>query len=458
MPFFRLRPASDLKHDPEVDGEMMQQFEQMLYLHELIILSRLDRSDTPSKTNANRAGFRTRMRAAISQLLVCGDVLLQLMDDFSVRVHRYDHYVTFRSTAGDVIYHITKEQIDPLTLSDKQLELAGLDKDKFAEQDIERRMMDLYTRVSWQPQSQQWLIEQEVAGKVIVTSEEQISPYFSVAYELAPGAHYGRGLVETNIGDVRSINELTERMLDYAALASKQIYALDYNSQVRPQDLTLPTGSVIQARVQSGEVTDVGVLKADKIADFNVVQSVRESVRKDLAVTMLMESEAMPRGERVTATQISRVASELEGALGGVYAPIADAMQVPIVERTIHLLQRAGQLPTLPDDTVEVEAVTGINALSRESDQAKLVQVLQTIAQLGPEQMSRINPGVLLDLLMRQSGIYEPGLVKSEEDIQAERQAQMQQEQQMAASQQVMSTAGNVIENRLSQPPQMTEG
>ena len=36
---------------------------------------------------------------------------------------------------------------------------------------------------------------------------------------------------------MRAINELTERLLDFAALSSKHLFAWDYSSQVRPQDL-----------------------------------------------------------------------------------------------------------------------------------------------------------------------------------------------------------------------------
>ena len=300
--------------------------------------------------------------------------------------------------------------------------------------------------VEWQPMTKKWVIEQEVKGKIINVSEENVTPFFSTPFELPPAADYGRGLIEQNLGDVRSMNELSERLLDHAAIASKMMFALDYNSQVRPQDLSMPTGSVIQARVQGGQVTDVGMLKADKLSDFNVAHGVRESIRKDLAVTMLMESESTPRGERVTAFQVQRVAQELEGALGGVYAPIADSMQIPLIERVREVLTRKNVLPSLPEDSIEVEAVTGIQALSNEADQTKILGLLQTIAQLGPETMNRIDKGTLLDMLVRQSGIYEPGLIKTDEQIQAEEQQAKQEAMQAMAAQQAVQSTGRIAE------------
>ncbi len=453
MPFFRFRPSSRFRFDPGVDPQQLSEFADLLRLQEMVIMAHLESMDRAGHGNARRAGFRSRMRTAISQLLITGDVLIHMSDDMNLRVFRRDNYVTKRDSSGDIQCHITRESIDPLTLSAQQLDQLELDFDTLAAKPHHDRMEDLFTRVSWNPISKSWLIEQEIKDKKILETTEKVTPYFSVAFELPPAANYGRGLIEQNLGDVRSMNELTERLLDFAALSSKLLFAVDYSSQVRPEDLARSTGEVIQARVQSGQVTDIGMLKVDKLQDFNIVGTTRESIRKDLSVTMLMESESTPRGERVTAFQVQRVAMELEGALGGVYAPIADAMQIPLIERLISVLNSKGVLPTLPDESVEVEAVTGIQALSNESDNSKLMQLMQTIAQLGPETMGRIDKGILMDLLVRQSGIYEPGLVKTDEQIQQEEQAAQEAAMKQQIQAQALQTGGKIVEQNAAQQP-----
>ncbi len=447
-PWFRFKPAGRFRFDPEVSPVLIQELQERLHMQELMILAHLEKSDTNVGSNSRRAGFRSRQRTAISQLLITGDVLTQLTDDFQIRVFRRDNYITRRDSSGDVLYHIIRESMDPLALPEEKLVEMNLSQEDLLQQNPADRIEELYTRVEWQPLSKRWLIQQEIMGHIVNTSEERVTPFFSTPYELPPAANYGRGLIEQNLGDVRSINELTERLLDHAAIASKMMFALDYNSQVRPVDLAMPTGSVIQARVQSGQVTDIGMLKADKMQDFSVVNAVRDSIRRDLSATMLMESEQLPTYERATRLHVERVVSELEGALGGVYAPIADSMQIPLVERMREVLTKRRILPNLPDDTVEIEAVTGIQALSAEASQAKIMQLMQTLAQLGPETMSRIDKGVLLDYLVRQSGIFEPGLVKSEEQVQQEMQQQQEAMMQQQAAQQAMSTAGNVVESQ----------
>ena len=445
QPWFKLKPAGAMRFDPNVPPELLQEFQNGLHLQELMILSRLEKVNLNSSSGGRRAGFRSRMRLALSQLLITGDVLMRISDDFDVQVFRRDNYVTKRTPAGDVICHITREKIDPLTLPPAMLEESGLNMDHLSSMAVEDRIQDLYTSVEWNPVAKHWEINQEINDRVINSLTEKVTPYMSVTYSLPPGADYGRGLVEENLGDVRSMNELTERILDFAGIASKQIFALDYNSQVRPQDLAEPSGAVIQARVQGGQVTDVGMLRADKLSDFNVVAGVRDSIRRDLAVTMLMEAESTPKGDRVTAFQVQRVAMELEGALGGLYAPIADSMQMPLIERVRHVLVKRGDLVELPDDAVEITAVTGVQALANENDQAKVMQLLQMMQALGPEAFARVDQGVLTDLLMRQAGIYEPGLIKSEEQMQQEMQAMQQQQVQQAVAQKAIDVGGNVI-------------
>tara|TARA_B100000212_G_scaffold339245_1_gene317329 strand:- start:25310 stop:26905 length:1596 start_codon:yes stop_codon:yes gene_type:complete len=445
QPFFRLKPATKFKFDPEVDPSLLQSFEDKLRIHEMIMIAKLEKDDSDGGTNARRAGFRSRMRSAISQLLVTGDVLIQMTDEYQIRIHRRDNYVVRRSTSGDVMYMITREQVDSLSLSPEQIEMIGLDLETEMNTPAYDRMQDLYTKCEWNPMSKRWVVEQQIKDVTIVTSEEKVSPYFAIPYSLPPTGHYGRGIIEENLGDVRAINELTERLLDFAALSSKHLFALDYSSQVRPQDLALPTGSVFQARVQGGQVTDVGILRTDRAGDFGVVQNVRESLSRDLSKVMMMEAEQLPTYERASRLHVERVAMELEGALGGVYAPIADALQIPLVERLMHLLERDGVMPSLPADSVEVEAVTGISALSREGDQQKLLQLLQTIAQMGPDMMQRFDRSLLLDILVRHSGVYEPGLVKSEEVMQQETAQQQQQQIMQTAGQQVAQSGGQAL-------------
>jgi len=444
-PWFKLDPSAEILHDPNVSDDFKQQLQQALYLRELMIVSILESANMQQQSRQRRSGFRTRKRMALSQVLVTGDVLERLDDEYRVQVFRRDQYVTKRDSAGDVLYHITREKIDPMSLDDEKLGAAKLKRDKLEKISPSARMMDLYTAVEWQPDSEDWLIRQELNDQQINESEEQISPYFSTTFELMPGEDYGRGFAELNLGDLRSTNELNERMLDFAATASKHLWVLDDSSTIRDQDMAKPTGSVIRGKVAQGIVQDAAMLKAEKNVDFNVVFQTTQQKTNELARAMLLESEVQPRGERVTATQVQRIAAELEGALGGLYAPIADDQQMPLLRRTMHQLQRDNLLPELPEDSIDINVLTGLSALTREVDAGKKMELAQVISNFGPEAMQKIDIGVLVDSLARDKGIDEPGLVKSDEEIARERAQQTQQALAQQAGQQAIETAGEVV-------------
>ena len=449
-PFFSLRVSQEVAADPSIAPDQLQQFEQILFMQELAIQAALEASYVGDKAqNRRRSGFRSQKRSAISQLLVTGDVLEQLTDDYRIKVFRRDQYVTKRDSSGDVLCHIVKEVLDPLSLAPDQIEMCGLNALDLAARPAVDRLEDMYTVCEWNPVSKSWVIQQECRGKIIRESEDTVSPFMATTYEMAPGESYGRGLVELNLGDIRSVNELTQALLDFSATASKQLFALDINSQVMPEDLAKPTGSVIQARVQGGQVTDVGMIRADKMNDFQVTAGTRDSIRKDLATVMLMEAEATPRGERVTAFQVQRVASELEGALGGIYSQISDQQQVPLIERMMFQMKRDRRMPALPDESVQIETLTGVSALSREAEGGRLLQVLQIMGNMGPEAMSRVNQDVLIDLLLRQAGVFEPGLMKSPEQVAAERQQQMEMMMAQQAGAKAVDVIGNTEQARM---------
>jgi hypothetical protein len=449
IPFFRLSPSQEFRYNPEVPPEALSKFKEMLFLHEMAMMATLESVKPATGSQGKRNGFRSRKRAALSQLLITGDVLEQLTDDYKIKVFRRDQYVTQRDSSGAILHHIVKEKVDPLSLKPDQLSLVDMAPMDMLHKNSSERMEELYTSIDWNPLSETWVVRQEINNTVILESEERISPFFATPYELAPQEHYGRGIVELNLGDVRSMNELTMSLLDFAAISSKMLFAKDYNSQVRDDELAQPTGSVINARVQGGQIVDVGVLRVDKMQDFNTVVTTRDSIRKDLATVMLMEGETTPRGERVTAYQVSRVATELDQALAGAFGAISDSQQVPLVDRLRFQMTRDKLLPPLPDDSITIDAVTGIAALSHEADSQKMMSAFQILGQFGPEFMQRVNMDTLIELIMRYSGVYEPGLIKSPEEMQAEQEAAQKQAMMQQARQKGIDALGNVAEKSM---------
>lgn len=450
-PWFKLQLAAQIRYDPTIPDEDKQEVEQALYLQELTILSVLESASLRGTQRGSRTGFRSRKRAALTQVLVTGDVLEQLTDDYRLKVFRRDQYVTKRDSSGDVLYHIVKEQIDPLSLTDEQLGRADLDRGELQEKPVMDRVTPIYTRTEWQPQSKVWKVEQEVNGHLVNESEEKVSQFFSTPFELAGGEDYGRGFMEQNLGDFRSLDELELRRLDLLALASKALVAIDEGSSTRDRDIAKPSGSVIRCRVKNGVPEDVAMLSFAQVREFSMLTEGIRDKTENLGKAMLLETSAVRDSERTTAFEVSRMTiRELEGALGGLYAPMAENQQVPLLRRAIHQMKRDKIILPLPEEHVDIMALTGLAALSRAAKAQNLMEFTDVVAKIGDTALAKINTDVLVDVMARYKGIDEPGLVKSAEQMQQEQQAAMAAQAQMAAAEKAIDVGGNIIENQMT--------
>jgi hypothetical protein len=448
-PWFRQALAARIRQDPNLPDEAKQEIEQALFRQDVIATAMLEQNQLSTKANKRRKGFRTHKRQVIDQILATGDTLESMDDDYRLRLYRRDRYTTKRDDAGDVEHHIVKERLDVARLDESTRQQCNIDSDILSKRPNERTK-DLYTRVSWQHEAKVWLIEQELNEVVFTTSEEPVSPYFSTTFELPPNANYGRGFIELNYGDCRSYDELAERILDFAHLSSRHLMAND-DPSTSDDELKSPSGSIINAQVQNGQVQRIGFIQANRIADFQVSFNAFQSLENRLSKAMLIESAIQPHQERVTAQQIQRIAQEVDGALGGFYAPMADEQQIPLVERLMYQLRRDNLIEPMPSESTSVRVLTGIEAIAKQLQVGKVLNFAATIAQLGEQALAKLNMDVLIDVVARYEGINEPGLIKSNEALAQERQQQLAAAVAAKAADKTVEVAGNVAEATATQ-------
>lgn len=436
----------------EMDESTIAAVEDQLYLREILLRSSIESAD-PGPRRRGFGGFRAGKRTTFGRLLTCGDTLEVMDDQFRIRSPRSDAYTQRRDSSGDIIHHTIKERIDPLTLPEDELATIDLDTDELRDKPPHDRMEDLFTRVHWNPETRVWVIEQEINGHIFRTSQETVSPFFSTAYDLIPPEHYGRSFVELNLyADLRSSDVLTERILEFAALACKHHPCVDAASNVTEEDLMKPSGyPIMGARVVNGVVQDIGWLRAEKLAEFSMVKDVLATVDARLGSAGLLDSASVRDSERTTAYEIANVTlRELEGALGGVYAAIADEQQIPLAERAEHLLARKKGWPKLPDG-VRITTVTGLAALNREADAQRSIRMLEMINQMDPEDRAWFKKRPLFQILAHESGLDRPDIVLTEDEFRKQAQEKAAEQIKMAAAGQGIESAGRIAEARATQ-------
>ena len=120
---------------------------------------------------------------------------------------------------------------------------------------------------------------------------------------------------------------------------------------------------------------------------------------------------------------------------------------MPYLDRTLLVLQRSGQLPKIPKNIVRPQIVAGVNALGRGQDRESLTQFIMTIAQtLGPEALVKyVDPSEAIKRLAAAQGIDVLNLIKTQEQLQAEMEAQEEAAQRQAVTDQMGQLASTPL-------------
>ncbi len=264
------------------------------------------------------------------------------------------------------------------------------------------------------------------------------NPWLVIRFNHVDGEVYGRGRVEDFIGDLKSLEALSQAIVEGSAAAAKVVFTVSPSSTTKPQTLAnAGNGAIIQGRPD-----DIGVVQVGKTADFSTAYQMIGSLTQRLNEAFLILN--VRDSERTTAEEVRMTQLELEQQLGGLFSLLTVEFLVPYLNRKLNIAQKTGDIPRLPKgDVVRPTIVAGINALGRGQDRESLAQFLTVIAQtMGPDAIAQyINPDEVIKRLAASSGIDVLNLVKSMQELQAEQQQQMAQQQQMMAMQQAPQMA-----------------
>jgi hypothetical protein len=194
-------------------------------------------------------------------------------------------------------------------------------------------------------------------------------------------------------------------------------------------------------------IHDVTLSLADLTADIATVQyRIQRAGYEDLFL-MLARSDDMRGAQPVTAREIDERHEEKLLALGPVLERTNDELLDPIVDRVFQLMSAAGLLPPAPRELEGVDLkVEYISILSQAQKligvvgQDRFLQSISVIAQTDPRVLHKINTFKAVDNYQDMLGV-DPALVKSDEEAQAEMDAQHQAAAGQAGAEQAVNIA-----------------
>ena len=432
--FFKLQVRDD-KLGEEIPAEIRSELDLSFSKMERMVMDYIAASSD-----------RVVVHQALKHLIVGGNALIFMGKD-GLKNFPLNRYVVNRDGNGNILEIVTKEIISRKVLG---IELPEPDPLKTMDDSINSNNDDVevYTYVRLDEKSGRWIWHQEAMDQIIPnsrsTAPKKASPWLVLRFNTVDGEDYGRGRVEEFLGDLKSLEGLSQALVEGSAAAAKVIFLVSPSSTTKPASIAKAgNGAIVQGRPE-----DVAVVQVGKTADFSTAAQMVQTLDKRISDAFLVLN--VRQSERTTAEEVRLTQLELEQQLGGLFSLLTIEFLVPYLNRTLLILQRAKEIPNIPKDLVRPQIVAGVNALGRGQDRESLTAFITTIAQtLGPEAlMSFINPSEAIKRLAAAQGIDVLNLVKTEQQLQQEQ----QQAQQAAAQQSLIDQAGQMAGAPLADP------
>ena len=435
QPFFRLViDKKQIREYIEQSGgeeeDIMSQMDVALSGIEREILTKLD------KLQARGALFE-----AMKHLIVGGNALLYIGQD-SVRMYSLRSYVVDRDPEGNVAEIVVRETVSNDYLPD------GVKPTDDEDNTGKKPVNDVYTHVTISQTDNRVEWFQEYDGKKIPNSQGfstlENNPWICLRLMSIAGESYGRSLVEETLGDLQSLEKLSQAVVEGSLISAKALFLVNPNGVTRADVLARSENGAIVA----GNVADVQALQIGKSADLSVALQAMQLLEKRISYTFLLNEAIQRDAERVTAEEIKIMAEQLESGLAGAFTMLSQELQLPLIRRVVYMMQNNNEMPPIPEGLINPQITTGLEAIGRGNDRQRLTNFLQVIsAALGPEQtLSYVNASELIRRFAASDGIDTAGLIKTDDDLQAEQ----AQQQELALEQQLANSA---ISDGATNPP-----
>ena len=434
MPMFRMQLNDGLLQDAHESEQNMQMTEEQ-EAWETEVQTALSKYERAVQADIEASGDRPTMHEALLHLITCGNGLLNDSPKVGegMRFFPLSRYVVSRDPMGQWVEIVIHEKA-ALSAMDEETQrqiLAALHSEGESNPEQYQNSetyLDIYTHALRKGDKCEWY--QECAGAVIKGTEGSSPidgcPFIPLRMYWVAGEDYGRSYVENHLGDLKSLEALTQAIVEGSAAAAKVVFLVNPNGTTNATKLA----AAPNCGFVPGNASEVTALQVQKTADMRVAMETVQILTNRLAEAFMLMEGIRRDAERVTAEEIRAMAAELEAAQGGIYSMMSQEFQTPYIKRRIHRLTKSGKVPKLPGASVQPAIITGFEALGRGNDKNKLVSFVSTLAQaLGPQAIQQyLNVPDFISRLAASDGINTKGLIKDAAQL-ANEQAQAEQQQ-----------------------------
>ena len=265
-------------------------------------------------------------------------------------------------------------------------------------------------------------------------------PFVVPRYLKASNEIYGRSPAMTALPDVKMLNEMCKTTIK---AAQKQV---DPPLLVPDDEFLLPVRTVPGGLnfYRSGTRDRIEPLNigANNPLGLNMEQQRRDSIRAVFYVNQLM----MQDGPQMTATEVIQRNEEKMRLLGPVLGRLQSELLKPLIDRVFAILLRNNMLPAAPEflsgRDIEIEYVSPLAKAQKSTELQSImraVEILGSLANVAPV-FDYVNFDNLVKHLADIVGVPQK-ILKTQSQVNAERQQAAQQQEQMQQMQQLQQVA-----------------
>jgi Autographiviridae portal protein len=428
--FIAFPPNQPVVRFEAVEYEVQQEIDKDPELWAQLEVSLARLAESHRKRLVSETTMESAYGVAMKLLIVAGNCLWKHISLNSPTVFNPCHYVCMRNARGDPLLSIHKECVSLQALAPDFRELVYAKSPELRDKPLWEQEVDIYSvcRLRQEEDEGYWEYWQEYKGALLpgteVATDFDNPPMYPLWMIPQWGQNWGRSYCEEYRGDLFTAEALSSAVNDGAALMALSLLFVDPSGRTSVRQIR----EARNLSTFSGKATDLSVFRAEKGADLAFVMKVMETVDRRLSAAFLLNFAIQREGERVTAEEIRRLGGELDKALGGLYSELSQRTQRPIMMRFIHLNEEKNpKLPKLPKGLVQVQVITGVDALGNSKEVQDLDELASAVSKYFPKDAAMILKarGWVLRYAAAK-GIKPDGLIATTEEIAAQGQADQQ--------------------------------
>lgn len=364
-------------------------------------------------------GNYSRLLKMVRLLIVTGNALV-VQDGDTYYTYSTRNYVVRRDGAGNPMYVILKERKAVAMLPEavrKQIQAVQNPREEIPE-------IDFYTTWKWVLSKDGIMVERQQSCDTwksdVTTIRADVAGVLPLYWDLVPGEHYGRGLVEAFSGDFAKYSSLSQALTLYEIGMCKEVIGVAPGSGTDIDALEqAPAGAYVLADPNSVSAIEFG--NAQKAAQLSAsLQELEIRMKRSFGF-----QSAARDSERTTAFEISLGAKESDIVFGGTYSQLSHNVQIPLA----HLLLKSEspeEYGKLVSRRAKLELITGVPALGRAARVQALLRAAQAanaITQAIAPLSQKYSPERIIDMCLMSEGVDPATVSRTEKELAAQQAA-----------------------------------